>query len=58
MELNALGRVLAMPEVLDDEGNPVEPDEPVEVYHDIVVIDCWYLLIIDALSCGSCPCGA
>ena len=31
VELNVLGRVLAMPEVLDDEGNPVEPDEPIEV---------------------------
>ncbi len=31
VELNVLGRVLAMPEVLDDEGNPIEPDEPTEL---------------------------
>jgi radial spoke head protein 4A len=29
-ELNKLGRVLAMPEQLDDSGEPVVPDDPVE----------------------------
>lgn len=31
IELNVLGRVGAMPEVLDDNGEPIEPDEPIEV---------------------------
>jgi radial spoke head protein 4A len=31
IELNKLGRVTAMPEVLDENGEPVEPEEPVEV---------------------------
>lgn len=31
VELNALGRVRAMPEQLDDNGDPIEPEEPVEV---------------------------
>lgn len=31
IELNVLGRVLAMPEQLDDNGEPIEPEEPVEV---------------------------
>ena len=30
IELNVLGRVKAMPEVLDDNGDPVEPEEPIE----------------------------
>lgn len=30
IELNVLGRVLAMPEVLDDNGDPIEPEEPIE----------------------------
>lgn len=31
IELNVLGRVLAMPEQLDENGEPIEPEEPVEV---------------------------
>lgn len=31
IELNELGRATAMPEVLDDNGDPIEPEEPVEV---------------------------
>lgn len=31
IELNALGRATAMPEQLDDNGEPIEPEEPVEV---------------------------
>lgn len=31
IELNAIGRVTAMPEQLDDNGDPIEPEEPVEV---------------------------
>jgi len=31
VELNALGRVRAMPEQLDDNGDPIEPEEPIEV---------------------------
>lgn len=31
IELNALGRCTALPEQLDDNGDPIEPDEPVEV---------------------------
>lgn len=30
IELNVLGRVLAMPEQLDENGDPIEPEEPVE----------------------------
>lgn len=30
-ELNKIGRVLAMPEQLDDNGEPIEPEEPIEV---------------------------
>lgn len=30
VELNVLGRVKAMPEVLDDNGDPIEPEEPIE----------------------------
>ena len=30
-ELNKIGRVLAMPEQLDENGEPIEPEEPVEL---------------------------
>jgi radial spoke head protein 4/6 len=30
IELNAIGRCTALPEQLDDNGDPIEPDEPVE----------------------------
>lgn len=31
VDLNKIGRVLAMPEQLDDNGEPIEPEEPVEL---------------------------
>jgi radial spoke head protein 4A len=39
IELNALGRVLAMPEQLDENGEPIEPEEPVEVTPPLKAIE-------------------
>lgn len=35
VELNALGRVKALPEQLDDNGDPIEPENPVEPNPDL-----------------------
>jgi radial spoke head protein 4A len=39
LELNAIGRILAMPEQLDENGEPIEPEEPVELTPPLKAIE-------------------
>jgi len=52
IELNILGRVTAMPEQLDDNGEPIEAEEPAEVTPALKAIEA------DSWSIRICPGGA